>query len=63
MPRLDARVDKLETQMGANCPRVVVMFAEAGESSTECIRRRGHDPNAAGVRYIVVSWQGGDEHL
>ena len=63
MPRLDARVGKLETQIGANCPRVVVVFAEDGESSTDCIRRHGHDPDATGVRYIVVSWQTGDEHL
>ena len=63
MPRLDARVGKLETASGANGLRVVVMFAEAGETSTDCIRRRGCDPDAAGVRYIVVSWQGGDEHL
>jgi|PlaIllAssembly_1097288.scaffolds.fasta_scaffold1493518_2 hypothetical protein len=61
MARLDARVGKLETQLGATSPRVVVMFAEAGESSTDCIRRHGQDPHSPGIRYIVVSWQKGDE--
>jgi len=37
------------------------MFAEAGESSTDCIRRHGQDPHSPGIRYIVVSWQKGDE--
>lgn len=62
MPRLDARVDKLETQMGANSPRVVV-FADAGESSTDCIRRHGHDPNAVRGHYIVVAWGPDDQQL
>jgi len=40
MSRLDARVEKLESQIGANRPRVVVLFAEAGEASIDCIRSR-----------------------
>ncbi len=34
MPRLDARVGKLETASGANGLRVVVVFAVDEESST-----------------------------
>jgi len=63
MGSLDARVGRLETASGANTPRLIVVFADDGESSTECIRRHGHEPGAAGVRYIVVSWQKGDETL
>jgi hypothetical protein len=55
MPGLDARFGKLETASGANYPRVVV-FAVDGESSSDCLRRHGDEPDAAGVRYIVVAW-------
>jgi hypothetical protein len=62
MPRVDARVGKLETASGANYPRVVV-FAVDGESSTDCLRRHGHEPDAADVRYIVVAWGPDDQQL
>jgi hypothetical protein len=61
MRRTEARLRRLEAQ--ANPPKVVVVFAETGESSTDALLRMGHDPDAQGVKYVVVSWCKGDENL
>ena len=54
MPRIDSRGEKLEAQ--AREGREVVVFAMPTESVSDCIRRHGHDPDDASVRYAVVRW-------
>jgi hypothetical protein len=54
MPRIDARVEKLETQ--ARSESEVTVFAMPTESVGDCIRRHGHDPDDNSVRYTVVRW-------
>jgi hypothetical protein len=57
MARIDARLQKLESHLHADKNRVLIVFREAGETTADAIRRQGHDPSAAGVRYVVVTWQ------
>jgi len=54
MPRIDARLEKLEAQ--ARSESEVTVFAMPTESVEDCIRRHGHDPDDASVRYAVVRW-------
>lgn len=54
MPRIDARLGKLETQMGEGSE--VVVFAMPSETVADCIRRHGRDPDDSSVRYTVVRW-------
>ena len=54
MPRIDARLEKLETQ--ARSDSEVVVFAMPEETMADCIRRHGHDPDDSSVRYTVVRW-------
>ena len=54
MPRIDARLEKLEAQTRSESE--VVVFAMPTESVSDCIRRHGHDPDDASVRYTVVRW-------
>jgi len=54
MPRIDARLEKLEAQ--ARSESEVVVFAMPSESLEDCIRRHGHDPEDVSLRYTVVRW-------
>ena len=54
MPRIDARVEKLEAQ--ARQGDEVMVFALPSESVEDCIRRHGRDPDDSSVRYTVVRW-------
>ena len=54
MPRIDSRLEKLEAQ--AREGSEVMVFAMPTESEADCIRRHGHDPDDASVRYTVVRW-------
>jgi hypothetical protein len=54
MGRHDARLAKLEAQ--AREGSEVVVFAMPTESESNCIRRHGHNPDDASVRYTVVRW-------
>ena len=54
MPRIDARVDKLEAQACSDSE--VVIFAMPNESVAGCMRRHGRDPDDHSVRYTVVRW-------
>lgn len=56
------RVERLEKQVRGN-GGIVVLFANAGECTRDCVVRHGHDPDAPGVHYIVVSWETGDQAL
>jgi hypothetical protein len=56
------RIERLEEKLGGG-RRVVVPFANDGETARECIVRYGHDPYEHGVRYIVVAWGKGDHDL
>lgn len=56
------RVERLEKHVRGK-GRIVVLFADAGESTRDCILRHGHDPDTPGVDYIVVSWEAGDHEL
>ena len=62
MSRIDARVGKLEAQSNPGRKRLVVVFAKPGEDRTECIRRRGHDPDDPTIgQVIIVRWGLADE--
>ena len=54
MPRIDARLEKLEAQACSDSE--VVVFAMPSESVEDCIRRLGLDPDDSTVRYMVVRW-------
>lgn len=49
------RVERLEEKLGGG-KRVVMLFANDGETARECIVRHGHDPDQRGVQYVVVAW-------
>jgi hypothetical protein len=53
-PRIDARLEKLETQ--AHSDSEVVVFAMPDETVADCVRRHGRDPDDGSVRYTVVRW-------
>ena len=54
MPRIDARLEKLEAQTRSESE--VVVFAMPSESVEDCIRRHGHDPEDVSLRHTVVRW-------
>lgn len=47
------RLEKLEAAE-SSCEHVIVLFQEDGESSDECIRRSGRNPDEMGIKFIVV---------
>ena len=47
------RLEKLEAANSIS-ERVIVLIQEEGESSDECIRRNGYNPNEQGVNFIFV---------
>ena len=52
--RSEMRVGRLEAKTMVRSSQPYIRFiAEPGESSADCIRRHGHDPDAPGARYIV----------
>lgn len=54
MPRIDARLEKLEVQARSNSE--VVEFAMPSQSDDDCIERHGRDPEDRSVRYTVARW-------
>jgi len=56
------RVERLEEKLGG-CKRIVMLFANDGESARECVVRNGHDPDRSEITYIVVVWETGDQYL
>ncbi len=56
------RVERLEEKSGSG-KRIVVLFANDGESARQCIVRNGHDPDRPEITYIVVVWETGDQYL
>ena len=54
MGRSEQRVGRLEAQTVMHSSQPYIRFiAEPGESSADCIRRHGRDPDAPGAHYIV----------
>jgi hypothetical protein len=53
------RVERLEEKVGSG-KRIVVLFANDGETARECIVRQGHDPEEREIQYVVVARGKGD---
>ncbi|PIQ56141.1 MAG: hypothetical protein COW02_01610 [Comamonadaceae bacterium CG12_big_fil_rev_8_21_14_0_65_59_15] len=51
---LEKRLERLEETASESIERFVTVISAHNETSEDCIRRYGHDPNAQGVKYFVL---------
>ena len=56
-----ARIAKLERRETGKQTACVCLFANEGETTSECIQRHGYDPKDPAKHFIVVSWAPPDD--